>query len=98
MTTTTSSATSEAAAIFNPPFFIRKHFAEAKVSQFDMSSVVNKDIVRFKVTVNDMVPVQEFQGANDLTNVKTGSVVVKKTVNRKSVKDFTTSCEIHNIK
>jgi len=47
-----------------------QNLGKSEVNQLDASILVNHDVLRFDISVNDVVPLQSFQGAHDLRGVK----------------------------
>lgn len=49
---------------------------EAKVYKFNVAGLINDDVVRFEVSIDDVLLVQHLKGTEDLSSIELGPVLV----------------------
>lgn len=55
--------------------YVLYHFSKAKINDFDMSLLVDEDVLRFQISVNHTHQVQALDSKDDLGDIKSGIVL-----------------------
>jgi hypothetical protein len=71
-------------------------FAESKIAECNVTSVIKEDVLWLQITVDDIESVKAFKGTEEFSSVETGSVNVKALLLLEMMKQLTAIDESKN--